>query len=107
MNISTSSITTTTADSAWNGPVCSTCGARWLGSHTCSHEDIVRRINELLALLKPRPVRAVEHPGFSMPDHDPMRHCPCRVENGGSGVCGCVLSGPTITCAESPHASSL
>lgn len=23
--------------------------------------------------------------------------CPCRVENGGSGVCNCTLGGPTIT----------
>lgn len=23
--------------------------------------------------------------------------CPCRVENGGSGICGCTLSGPRIT----------
>lgn len=25
------------------------------------------------------------------------RNCACRPENGGSGICGCVLGGPTIT----------
>ena len=29
---------------------------------------------------------------------DRTRNCPCRPENGGSGVCGCILSGPKITC---------
>lgn len=27
-----------------------------------------------------------------------MRDCPCRTENGGSGICGCTLSNPVITC---------
>lgn len=29
---------------------------------------------------------------------DPMAHCPCRPENGGSGICNCILGGPRITC---------
>lgn len=29
---------------------------------------------------------------------DRMAHCPCRVENGGSGICGCVLGGLQVTC---------
>lgn len=29
---------------------------------------------------------------------DQTAGCPCRVENGGSGICGCVLSGWKITC---------
>lgn len=39
------------AAASWNGGVCATCGARYLGSHTCSSDDILRRVKELLALL--------------------------------------------------------
>lgn len=52
---SAQSMTTAWPGTTWNGPVCPTCGLRYLGSHTCSHEDIVRRINELLDLLRPTP----------------------------------------------------
>lgn len=31
-------------------------------------------------------------------DYDPTATCPCRVENGGSGVCGCVMGAPKVTC---------
>lgn len=79
--------TTTTVSTLHNGPACGTCGARYIGQHTCSHADIVRRINELLGMLDTRP-RLV----------DTRPTCPCRPENGGSGVCGCVLGGPRITC---------
>lgn len=84
----TTSSTTTTSGVLWNGPICTTCGARYLGHHKCSHEDITRRVLELLALLNDKP--AV--------DADPMRGCPCRPENGGSGVCGCTMGGPKVTC---------
>ena len=30
--------------------------------------------------------------------YDATRNCPCRPENGGSGVCGCTLGGPQVTC---------
>ena len=74
----------------WNGPVCATCGACYLGTHRCSREDIGRRIAELARLMEvlnpPEPV-------------DRTAGCPCRKENGGSGVCGCVMGGPTITCS--------
>ena len=72
---------TTTTTIAWNGPTCGTCGVRWLGSHTCSNEDLLRRIDELKALLR-----------WDVPG------CPCRPENGGMGVCGCILGGPQVTC---------
>lgn len=26
------------------------------------------------------------------------KNCSCNPENGGSGICGCVLTGPIITC---------
>ena len=32
--------------------------------------------------------------------HDTSQ-CPCRPENGGSGICGCIFGGPQITCASS------
>jgi hypothetical protein len=80
----------TTANIAWNGPVCGTCGLRYLGSHRCSHEDITRRINELLALLKQQP-QTRDNLTFD------RTGCPCRPENGGSGVCGCILSGPRVS----------
>lgn len=85
---------TTSAGSLWNGPICPTCGARYLGSHRCSRDDIMRRINELMALL----------PGAQAPSAPGAggNNCPCRPENGGSGICGCVLGGPQITCSVQP-----
>lgn len=74
----------------WNGPTCPTCHAKYLGTHTCSTADILRRVQELLALLPGTPQVSCRP--------DPTRTCPCRPENGGSGVCGCVLGGPQITC---------
>lgn len=29
--------------------------------------------------------------------HNGTRNCPCRPENGGSGICGCILGGPVVT----------
>lgn len=29
---------------------------------------------------------------------DQIRSCPCNPANGGSGICGCIMSNPTITC---------
>lgn len=81
------STTATAPPLTWNGPTCGTCGARYLGSHTCTTEDILRRVNELLGLLPKEPAAC-----------NPTRTCPCRPENGGSGVCGCTLGGPRITC---------
>lgn len=72
----------------WNGGVCPHCGTRFLGSHVCSPEDIIRRINELLALLSKPAMRPVDQRSL----------CPWRPENGGSGVCGCILGGPEVTC---------
>lgn len=76
--------TSTTAPIMWNGPVCQTCGARYLGAHSCTRGDLMRRIAALQAL---------------MPAEQPIaRSCPCNPANGGSGICGCVLSGLRITC---------
>lgn len=85
------SVTATTSTAvAWNGPICQTCGARYLGSHTCSTADILRRVQELLALLPGTPQDSCRP--------DPTRNCPCRPENGGSGVCGCVMGAGQVTC---------
>lgn len=82
---------TATTGTLWNGPICPTCCARYLGTHVCTQADLIRRINELLALLGTVPA--------TNQAADPTRNCPCRPENGGSGVCGCVLGGPTVTCS--------
>ena len=78
-------ISTASTGVAWNGPICQTCGAGYLGTHSCSPADILRRVSELLALLPGTPQVSCRP--------DPTRGCPCRPENGGSGVCGCTLSG--------------
>lgn len=36
----------------WNGGVCGVCAARYLGSHTCSVDDLLRRSSELLQLAR-------------------------------------------------------
>lgn len=82
-------VTTTSTGTMWNGGVCAICGARFVGSHSCSREDVARRISELLSFLNTLPMRA---------PLDATQACPCRPENGGSGVCGCTLGGPQVTC---------
>lgn len=76
-----------TSATTWNGGVCGTCAARYIGHHVCSHQDITRRINELRDMLSRTPPMST----------DRTSGCPCRPEKGGSGVCGCVLSGPSTT----------
>lgn len=83
------SITSDSTGIVWNGPTCGTCGSRYLGTHQCSAADILRRVNELLGLIKLMPPQQPT---------DRTAGCPCRPENGGSGVCGCILGGPRITC---------
>lgn len=50
----------------------------------------MRRINELMALLPG--TEGARVPGT------PGAGCPCKPENGGSGVCGCTLGGVKVTC---------
>lgn len=71
---------------SWNGPICGTCGAMFLDSHRCSATDLIRRINELVALL-----------ANVDPVKEPTAGCPCRPENGGNGVCGCILNSLKVT----------
>lgn len=51
-------------------PVCNQCGESWTTGHQCATSAPMDR----------------------------MRQCPCRPENGGSGVCGCILGGLQVTC---------
>ena len=69
------------------------------GREVCCHCGVVRDI-------KP-PVPPGHGPFFPQPvwpywgtyttGGSLRRNCPCRTENGGSGVCNCVLGSPTIT----------
>lgn len=51
-------------------PVCNQCGQAWSEGHACATAWPLDR----------------------------MHGCPCKPENGGSGVCGCILGGPSVTC---------
>lgn len=89
---------TATNSVAWNGPVCPTCVKPYVGTHKCSRGDLLRRIAYLYDLLD----RADDIPApvgdrWKPETEDRTRSCPCRPENGGSGVCGCILGGPRIT----------
>lgn len=78
--------TTVGGSYTWNGPVCPTCNATYVGAHRCSRADLARRIAELARLMDSATETRVT-----------MKSCPCQPENGGSGVCGCILGGMTIT----------
>ena len=80
---------------SWNGAICPTCGACYLGSHQCSRGDLMRRIAELYDQLDR--AAAPHAPGSLRERVDPTAGCPCRVENGGSGICGCIR-GSMTTC---------
>jgi hypothetical protein len=91
--------TTTVAATAHNGPICTVCALRYVGVHTCSVEDLLRRADELREQAVRLEEKALSRLG-PQPTASPDRlaGCPCRTENGGSGVCGCTLSGPEVTC---------
>lgn len=82
---------TSTSGILWNGPLCPTCGKGYLGAHQCDPVDLLRKAAELTEM-----ARRLQSPSQPV---DRTAGCPCRKENGGSGVCGCVLSGPQITCS--------
>lgn len=73
-----------------NGPVCTVCGKCYIGTHQCDPSDLLRRAQELIDLAQRMPVRAAPV--------DRTASCPCRPENGGSGICGCIMGGLQITC---------
>jgi hypothetical protein len=86
---------TTTTGMLWNGPICGTCGARY----TCSPADLLRKAADL----QREAARLLERASDPSPASQPVKpydtsSCPCRPENGGSGICGCILGGPRVTC---------
>lgn len=94
--------TTATTVAVHNGPICSTCSTPYVGIHTCSVEQLLRAAEQADARASDLRRRAVER--FESLNPQPTRgpvdrtaSCPCRPENGGSGVCGCIL-GQSWTC---------
>lgn len=67
----------TSVGQLWNGGYCKSCGDRETPGHVCTHKWVRVPIDQTV---------------------DRTASCPCRPENGGSGICGCVLSGARITC---------
>lgn len=88
MNIN--GITTGISAQMHNGPICYRCGATYIGSHACTCADFDRRIAALEQLR--------DQTCAPVATQDQTSTCPCRPENGGSGVCGCIRGGPTVTC---------
>lgn len=88
---------------AFNGPSCPTCARTYVGVHTCSVEDLVRRASELREQADKLIEQALTRfaslgPQPTLGPTERVAGCPCRIENGGSGVCGCTLGGPKVTC---------
>lgn len=90
-------ITEGTATISWNGPVCPICHKGYLGSHVCDVADLQAQIERLQQLIDSRPVVADTNPYTHRQQFDPST-CPCSPARGGSGICGCTLTAPTITC---------
>lgn len=82
-----------------NGPVCATCGRGYIGAHQCDPAELRR---QALALLRQADAIDARNQSTPVRPHAPFDRtagCPCRPENGGSGICGCILGGVQITCA--------
>lgn len=81
-----------------NGPVCATCGRGYISAHSCNPADLLRKAADLIDTARGLQAhertmqRAVADPV------DRTAGCPCRPENGGSGICGCIMGGVQITC---------
>lgn len=80
---------------AWNGGVCGMCSERFLGSHQCSEDSLRRRIEDLEWQVERLRLQREELVGWPTAFAE---SCPCNPMNGGSGVCGCIMGGPQITC---------
>lgn len=82
---------TATTAMSHNGPICATCDRPYIGTHHCAPADLYAKAARLIDMAR----------GMSMTQSHPVDRtagCPCRPENGGSGVCGCIMGGPQITC---------
>lgn len=83
----------------WNGPICKACNTPYVGTHECRESDLQRRIDELQKQIDELRGHAPKREGVRLwQDELFEKNCPCRKENGGSGVCGCTLGGTKITC---------
>ena len=65
----------------WNGPVCTTCGRGYCGTHQCSIDDLQARIDGLQRKIDE--LRA----------NPPVRQCACVIY--GRTVCTCA---PSVIC---------
>jgi hypothetical protein len=88
------------ASATYNGPICTTCGVGYVSSHQCDPAELRRQAMRLLQTADAIDAHNGSAPlrRASAPVVDRTAGCPCRPENGGSGICGCVLGGLRITC---------
>lgn len=117
----TGNITNTTNSIIWNGPICTICYVPYTGGvHQCTENDLQRQIDRLQEMIdklreaagktvlpplrptlpfKPPPtVSPYTRPDNTWTQDRTIFGCSCRPENGGSGICNCILGGPRITC---------
>lgn len=89
---------------SWHGPVCNICGQGYIGNHTCRTSVLRDKIAELQKMIdkiekkQQDPLKCCPPntaPGWNWTPYD-TSGCPCRPENGGSGICGCIMGGPQI-----------
>jgi hypothetical protein len=86
---------------AWYGPVCSICHRGYIGRHECRVSDLQEKIDFLQKQIDEIKANQTRE---RKPDYDLTRWnkpydtsgCPCRPENGGSGICGCTLNSGII-----------
>lgn len=74
--------------SAPPGWVCPVCGAG-VAPGVATHCEPARSFADRV---RPGTVKFPPTPQFD------RSTCPCNPERGGSGICGCIMGGPTITC---------
>jgi len=88
-NYSSNSINT------WNGGICTVCNTKWIDYHECDAKDLIDTAKRLLD----RAEEILQKDNFKRDNwSDARQSCPCRPENGGSGICGCILGGFRVTC---------
>lgn len=84
----------------YDGLTCA-CGSSWFTVQAVAIGSD-GRITAYVAPVACRECGSVVKAGAWVPPNlrpvDRTASCPCRPENGGSGVCGCVLGGPKVTC---------
>lgn len=90
--------------SSHNGPVCTRCNVGYIDTHVCDPDVLIAMATELIAeaarIRDTAAKKAAERWDLRITtDQLPGQAlCPCRPENGGSGVCSCILGGVKVTC---------